>query len=343
LVVTAVAALQFALVAPAAHAGLCAFDSDTHTITVGWSGTLTISRSAQNVTLNGDPCHTVTTVDQINVNLEGTGQVVFDLSHGLLAPGFTDEEPGQDPDSSEIEIDVANPGPTAHVVVVGSSEGDALTAGSRTITGSEKVLVFNFNGGDELFSEDEDATVHGTIARIEITGNGDGDLLSGAGTAVTGAKPVTVPMTISDGPGSDNAVGGNGADVFVPGLAISDSDSYFGKNGKDSLSYAGRTLAMVITEDDNFNDGVHCPGATCEGDNIGKDVEKVVGGSGGDTITGSGSANTLNGAGGRDHLNGGNGNDFLNGGPANDTLNGGSGTDTCKQGPGTGTLTSCEA
>ena len=131
--------------------------------------------------------------------------------------------------------------------------------------------------------------------------------------------------------------------MFVPGLALTDSDSYRGGGGKDSLSYAGRTAAMLITEDGNFNDGVHCPGPTCEGDNIGNDVEKVTGGSGADTITGSAIKNVLNGAGGNDHLNGGSGNDILSGGPGNDTLNGGGGTDTCKQGGGTGIKTSCEA
>jgi Ca2+-binding RTX toxin-like protein len=291
--------------------------------------------------VNGANCGTVTTIDTVNVDVGGSGDsgIVFDLSHGQLAPGFTDEGD----DTSEIEVDVTNLGPDGHVKVIGGSEGELIVFGSRTLSGPEKVNAINFNGGDELFSGDEDVTVHGPIAGIELLGNGGGDVLGGGGTTVQGTKPVTVPMTISDGPGSDNVRGGNGPDVFVPGPSVTDGDSYDGGGGKDSLSFAGRTAAMVITEDGNFNDGVHCPGPNCEGDNVANDVEKVTGGAGGDRITGSGSANVLGGAGGKDTLNGGNGNDTLNGGPANDSLNGGGGTDTCNQGGGTGPETGCEA
>jgi len=343
LVALAVVALQVAVLSPAAHAGLCDFDAGTHTITVQSQGSLIISRSGAAITLNGTPCHTVTTVDTITADLGGQGNagITWDLSHGPLAPGFTDEDPQEDPDSSEIEMNVANPGPTGRATVIGGSEGELFAVGERNF-GDAKGLVFNFNGGDELFDADEDATIPGPVARILLTGNGGGDVLSGAGTSVTGSHPLTIPMTISDGPGGDNVIGGNAADKFIPGLAVTEADSYDGGSGKDVLSYAGRTAAMRITEDDNFNDGVHCPGATCEGDNIGPEVEKVILGSGNDVITGSGAPNVFNGAGGNDTLNGANGADKLNGGPGNDTLNGGNGTDTCKQGPGTGSKASCE-
>ena len=336
-------ALQLLVAVPAAFAGLCDFDPGTHTINVQLQGSLTISRSGQNITLNGVVCHTVTTVDTIDADLGGQGNasIVWDLSHGPLAPGFTDEKPGEDPDSSEIEMNVTNPGPTGRATVIGGSEGESFTVGERSV-GDARFLAFNFNGGDELFGEDEDAVIPGPVARIVLTGNSGGDLLSGAGTAVAGSHPVTIPMTISDGPGSDNVVGGDAADKFVPGPSVTEADSYDGGKGKDTLSFKGRTAAMLVTEDDNFNDGVHCPGATCEGDNVGPDVEKVVGGSGGDTITGSGAANVFNGGGGADTLKGAGGNDVLSGGPGNDALNGGPGTDTCKQGAGTGPKTACE-
>jgi len=338
-----VLALQLLVAAPSAFAGLCDFDAGTHAITVQSNGSLTISRSGQNITLNGQVCHTVTTVDTINADLGGQGNasITWDLSHGPLAPGFTDEEPGVDPDSSEIEMNVTNPGPTGRATVIGGSAGESFTVGERTV-GDARFLGFNFNGGDELFEEDEDAVIPGPVAHIVFTGNGGGDLLSGAGTAVTGSDPVTIPMTISDGPGNDNVVGGDAADKFIPGPSVTESDSYDGGGGKDTLSFRGRTAAMNITEDGNFNDGVHCPGATCEGDDIEGDVEKVVLGSGADTILGSGAANVFNGGGGGDTLKGAGGNDVLSGGPGNDTLNGGPGTDTCKQGAGTGPKTACE-
>ena len=230
---------------------------------------------------------------------------------------------------------------TGRATVIGARRA-SCRRGDRNV-GDAKFLAFNFNGGDEIFDADEDALIPGPVARILFNGNGGGDVLSGGGTSVTGSHPVTVPMTISDGPGGDNVIGGKAADRFIAGPAVAEADSYDGGDGKDKLSFAGRTAAMNITEDDNFNDGVHCPGATCEGDNVGKDVEIVVGGSGADTITGSNAANTLNGGGGNDTLAGGSGNDILLGGPGNDSMNGGTGTDTCKQGPGTGPKTACEA
>src|SRR4051812_48133767 len=100
LAVAAVVGLQLTVLAPTARAGVC--DVTSHTLTIDANATVTLSRSGQNITVNGTNCGTVTSVDTVNVHLGGQGDagIVFDLSHGAFAPGFTDEEPGSDPNSS---------------------------------------------------------------------------------------------------------------------------------------------------------------------------------------------------------------------------------------------------
>src|SRR5205814_5050102 len=59
-------------------------------------------------------------------------------------------------------------------------------------------------------------------------------------------------------------------------------------------------------------------GETDEGDNVATDIDRVLGGSGDDTLTGDSYANTLNGNGGNDRLDGGRGADTLVGGDGRD-------------------------
>ncbi len=69
-------------------------------------------------------------------------------------------------------------------------------------------------------------------------------------------------------------------------------------------------------------------GAPGEGDHVAGDVEKVLGGSGDDTLLGDGTANVLLGAAGNDRLAGAEGDDLLIGDAGNDTMAGDVGNDT---------------
>src|SRR5689334_13112494 len=131
--------------------------------------------------------------------------------------------------------------------------------------------------------------------------------------AVTGLLRVTV----SDGAGNDTVTGGGGDDTF---LSSPGADRYAGGAGSDRVDYSARTAGVSVDIDDVADDAG-------EGDNVRRDVERVTGGSGDDTLTGSAAADRLDGGPGDDALLGGSGNDRLDGGPGDDALSGQSGTD----------------
>ena len=84
--------------------------------------------------------------------------------------------------------------------------------------------------------------------------------------------------------------------------------------GNDYVDYGARTQPLKLSLDGEADDG-----AAGEGDNIGTDVESVIGGSGDDSITGSPEGNALWGSAGDDTINGRDGADWLNGGAGTDT------------------------
>ncbi len=173
------------------------------------------------------------------------------------------------------------------------------------------------------------------MAIENATGGAANDSLAG-----TGAANVLIGGngndTLNGGNGNDNELGGAGNDRFVQGVVADGADRLLGETGIDTVTYATRTAALVVTlaASTTGNDG-----AAGEGDNL-SFVEVVVGGTGADTITGNGSANTLTGGNGNDILTGGGGNDVLSGGEGNDAVrlrdnvtgndkgDGGNGTDT---------------
>ena len=84
-------------------------------------------------------------------------------------------------------------------------------------------------------------------------------------------------------------------------------------------------------------DGRADDGESGERDDVGADVEQVIGGANGDTLTGSPAANVLDGRAGDDTIDGRAGDDQLIGGdntPGNDSLTGGDGRDDVRGGPG---------
>jgi Ca2+-binding RTX toxin-like protein len=125
--------------------------------------------------------------------------------------------------------------------------------------------------------------------------------------------------TINGGAGNDTLQGGGGRDVLIGGSGI------------DTADYSIYAAKLVLSIDGVANDG---PGGNVDVDNIGTDIENVIGGFNNDRITGSSANNVLQGNGGKDTLIGGDGNDTLSGGGKNDVLIGGKGSDFLVGGPG---------
>jgi hemolysin type calcium-binding protein len=178
-------------------------------------------------------------------------------------------------------------------------------SGADRINGScfneNSSLTFTGGGGDDEVSVgsctgsfvDMGAGNDTAIATGTIVGGDGRDTLRGRG-------------------GNDNLQGGGGRDLLIPGTG---ADSVSGGADPDTGSYEDRTQPVTVILDNLGNDGQ--PG---EGDNIGSDVENLVGGAGDDTLTGDANPNDIDGGDGGDVIDGLGGPDFIDGGTGNDRI-----------------------
>jgi uncharacterized repeat protein (TIGR01451 family) len=176
-------------------------------------------------------------------------------------------------------------------------------------------------GENDLVGADvENAT--GGSGTDTLTGNAGANVLSGGGggDSLVGQN------------GNDTENGGGGNDTFNEGSSANGADIVNGGAGRDTVNYTSRTKALTVSSDHQPGDG-----ESGENDNVGLDVENIIGGSANDhldgwatnsNLTGNGGNDTLTGILGNNVLNGGAGSDTLSGQDGNDTLNGGDGNDT---------------
>jgi Ca2+-binding RTX toxin-like protein len=180
----------------------------------------------------------------------------------------------------------------------------SLSAVADADDGDQTVATGITAENDDL-REDIELIIGGTAADT-ITGGAGNDTLSGGDGA----------DILAGGAGNDILNGNAGNDVFNDGLAGAGNDVFNGGGGIDTLSYAGRTVAVTVTLDGTGNDG-----ATAETDNAAIDIENITGGDVADTLTGNA------------------GNNVLTGGLGNDTLVGGAGKDTASYASHTAAVT----
>ncbi len=286
---------------------------------------ISFDRSGTSIMVNSTACGTVTTVDTIQVDLDGFSSQNLDirLDHGKFAPGLaTSDETG----APEIEFDIYDLGIGDILFVNGSSGSDLIwLQGERTVNGA-RVTGIELNGIDEGFAPDDDVIFHSITTTLFLDGNGGADYLSARGTGASGSEVRTGPMYFNDGPGEDTVLGGDGDDEFAAEDTPDGGDSYSGFAGRDYMSYSGRAAGVRVTLDDTNDDGTGCvSGPGCESDNVHSDIEVVRGGSGPDGLFGLAGNQELDGSGG---------DNFIRGGPGNDLMSGGSGSSDFGGGPG---------
>jgi Ca2+-binding RTX toxin-like protein len=188
-------------------------------------------------------------------------------------------------------------------VIDGGTGGDSFTGGP----GIDRA-DYSSRGNDLTIDLDGVADDAGEGDNVKtdvehVTGGSGNDTLTGSSAA----------NALDGGPGADTLRGGGGADAYTGGA------------GTDTVDFSDKLLGTSASIDGVANDGG-------DGDNVGTDVENLVGSAGVDTLTGDGDANALSGAGGNDTLNGAGGDDKLQGGMGADTLNGGEGADNADYG-----------
>jgi Ca2+-binding RTX toxin-like protein len=178
-------------------------------------------------------------------------------------------------------------------------------------TGTPTVVVDLGDGDDSM-----NVTADGPMTIHVSGGPGDDRLYT---TTRTGAPPNTATATLDGGPGDDRFdVAGGVADTIIGG------------QGTDEATYWLSTGPTAITLNGVADDGV-----AGEGDNVGGDIEELVGAlRAPNTIVGNDAPQKLAGHAQADTLDGGGGNDFLTGEAGDDVLIGGAGDDALLAGDG---------
>jgi len=218
-------------------------------------------------------------------------------------------------------------------------------SGNDTIVGMHGISnEFRGNGGaDTLDGYGGDDVLRGGAGNDTLLGNAGNDKLFGdAGVD-----------NLQGGWGNDSLYGGNDNDTLLGqdgddtlfGDGANDTldggigrDVMFGGAGTDTVTYASRSDNIVITLDNEGNDG-----AAGELDNVFADVENLTGGAGNDRLTGNEYANILKGGGGNDWLSGLGGADILYGEAGDDRVFGGIGVDALYGGLGNDTLVTIDS
>uniref|UniRef100_UPI003CCB6EF2 beta strand repeat-containing protein n=1 Tax=Microvirga flavescens TaxID=2249811 RepID=UPI003CCB6EF2 len=171
----------------------------------------------------------------------------------------------------------------------------------------------------------EDAEVRSSVAagtRVDLTGNGSDNVLTGHGGA----------NSLDGGSGADTLIGNGGNDTFEGGLGADSmvggtgNDTYYVDDAGDTITDAGGRDKVVTTISYTLAAGL-------------EDAEvrsSVAAGTRVD-LTGNGSDNVLTGHAGANSLDGGVGNDTLIGNGGNDTFEGGLGADSMVGGTGNDT------
>jgi Ca2+-binding RTX toxin-like protein len=191
---------------------------------------------------------------------------------------------------------IGGPGPD---VLDGAGDGDTIEG-----RGGPDELIGGADAGEDVVAGEEGADVI-------VAGDGDDEVTGGAGDDVV------------DGGGSADRIAGDGGDDLLDGRGGNDdfvggggADQFRGGPGTDSVAYA-ETTRVRVSLDETARDGA---GDGAEGDNVHRDVERVLGGSQEDTFTGDEQANELQGGAGEDYLRGEAGADVLQAGSRNDVL-----------------------
>ena len=207
--------------------------------------------------------------------------------------------------------------------------GDVLDASSGTVKGGNDTIVFEGATSATFLSGDIDTIAAGQFfpGADRIFGSSAGGTIFGDYRKVNGGVVKTDATHtgndfIDGGAGNDTLFGQVGNDVLRGGA---NDDMLDGGIGADTADYRDKAAAVVATLNGATNATVSVGGVN--EDTI-VNIERLFGGSAGDTFTGDGFANLLAGNGGNDVLSGAGGKDILIGGLGKDLLAGGLAGDT---------------
>ncbi len=296
------------------------------------SAVIASSASAGVVTVAGTTVQYDATAGEVNsldVAMDGTGYVFTEapgvtitagagctvtLGIGRCPLGPTRLQVNLLDGDDAVRVDPSAGPPLTYYTLIGGPGADVMSNGSA-VTGQQNGDAGNDSltggaGTDSLLGGDDDDQIAGGPGRDQLY----------------------------DGAGSDQVDGGPGPDTFRAQPTPDGADRFRGGPDSDRIDFYDRLTPVTVSLNDIADDGGSCPGAGCENDDIGSDIESVGGTRGADRLTGSAGSESLSGAEGDDVIDGLAGNDFLNGDEGDDTLRGGAGNDLLQGGSGADNL-----
>ena len=222
--------------------------------------------------------------------------------------------------SDKVRVDVALGG------FIDGQDGDDTFLVNYSGTGLSRLT---YDGGAGLFDTmDYSFSPVGVVASLDDVANDTGvghrdnvrptvEHLVGSPSSDTllgsGARNV-----IDGGLGNDTMHGLGDTDKFLTSHRPDGADSISGGTGLDVISYQDRSRGVSVSTDNLAGDG-----EPAERDNVGSDVEHLIGTEFADTLFGGPSANTLQGRGGDDVIAGAAGPDLILAGTGADRVSGG--------------------
>jgi Ca2+-binding RTX toxin-like protein len=321
-------------------------------------------------TPDADGNSTSGTVELIDAS-GGVRTVTFSEIENLLPPPPVDQRDGV--------VDGANSGELMELGYI-DPQGDRITdnadsirgnlgddnitaaGGNDTVSGGDGNDIINGQLGDDIVSGDAGSdTLAGGAGNDQLNGGaGDDDIaVGGADTAtggtgddaftLDGTDPATdVNATVdggSDGTSGnpDDAANGNAGDTLDLSAGTTGQVVNYGVNPENGTvngldADAGTDLTFAEIErvlTGSGNDTINGGGSTGPIDvNTGSGNDTVTGGSGNDTIAAGAGDDTVAGGGGNDSIGAGSGDDSVDGGSGDDTLQGNEGQDTIAGGQG---------
>jgi len=160
-----------------------------------------------------------------------------------------------------------------------------------------------------------DTIIASGVVDAQLSGYGGDDRIFGAGgdDILFGGLD---DDTLVGGPGDDTAAAGDNRGVAIGGGQLDGgADQFRGGTGFDVAEYTTRAGGVTVTLNDLPGDG-----EAGEGDDIGADVEGVIGGRGADSLTGNAGAQRFSGGSGGDTIDPRAGADDVRAGDGDDTI-----------------------
>ncbi|MFL5845877.1 MAG: hypothetical protein ACJ762_14410 [Solirubrobacteraceae bacterium] len=257
--------------------------------------------------------------DDHSTTTDGKDTVTGGAGDDVIAAGNGDNdlrgEAGTDQLTSGTGADAVNGGDGDDVIKSGAGD-DTITGG----LGADDIDAAE--GIDTVSYAEKTEPVYAAIGGA-LSGTWCGDVRTAESPACEGDKVVAAENLIGGSAGDHligddaaNVLNGGGGDDTLEGKGS--GDDIIGGTGNDAVSYREAPAGVGVTLDDVRNDGVNCPGDSCENDNLHADIESVEGSTHDDVLIGSDGANTLSGLAGNDILDGLKGADVIDGGADRD-------------------------